>query len=268
MADDKTKDGAAVVGGESELVDVEIDGQTVKAPKAAAEILKKKEHDLASRNEQILRDERAKMVAEKTEFQEKFKKDTQAYNELLAKGVKDLSKYDPLTLDGSGKYLGEIPNESNDDDVNPMQHRTPVSPAFANNELTTLRGEIKGLKDTLVSREKAEAQEAIAFMDETQQKRFPLADPDAVLLDMKTYHDTYGRPPSESKIVEFLKRRHDRIATKLPADKKAKVESAETLPDTRGAKSPERTPTEKLPPLSDLEGWAAKGREFLRTVKT
>ncbi len=262
MADDKTKDGAAVVGGDPELVDVEIDGQMVKAPKAAVEILKKKEHDLASRNEQILRDERAKFATEKTEFQEKFRKDTQAYNELLMKGVKDLSKYDPLTLDGSGKYLGEIPDGTNDDDVNPMQHRTPASPAFANNELTTLRGEIRGLKDTLVNREKAEAQEAIAFMDTTQQKRFPLADPDAVLGDMKVYHDQYGRPPSESKIVEFLKRRHDRIATKLPADRNPKGESVETLPDTRRAKTPERTPVEKLPPLNDLEGWKQQAHDF------
>ena len=253
---DETKDGAAV-GSEPELVDVEIDGQIIKVDKRAVDGLKKKEHDLSSRNERILSDERAKIAAEKAEFREKFRKDTEAYNQLLAKGVKDLSRYDPLTLDGSGKYLGEISDDV-DPDVTPMRKPTNT---FAENELTSVRDEVKTLKTILANREKAEAQEAIAYMDEMQSKRFKYADPDAVLADMDAYHKQYGRRPSESKIVEFLKHRHDRIATKLPAGT-GKEEPVETLPDTRRGKSPEREKPENLPPLNDVDAWRKLGEDW------
>jgi len=250
---------------EPKMVEVELDGRKVAVPESAAELLKQKEHDLASRNERILAEERNKLATERAEFQDKFKKDTAAYNELLKKGAKDLSQYDPLTLGGTGRYIGTVPEP--DDDDEPVTRKAPANTTFAENELTAIRNELASIKQSAAQKEAAEARERVSFMEDLQARKFAYADADAVLSDMRAYHEQFGRPPSEAKITEFLKKRHDKIAKQLPAGSTAPKPAESALPDARQTRSTERTPAEKLPALNDHLGWADIGRNYLRGLK-
>lgn len=264
MADDITNGADGTNVSEPEVVELELDGRKVSVPKTAAEILKQKEHDLASRNERILAEERERIRTESSQRSELLKRDMENLDKLLAQGVTELSLYDPLINGGTGQYRGKLPDTDDLDDQ--PKRRTKNDSAFAETEYDKIRNELAELRKTLTTKEEAEAREAVSFMEETLKSRYQYADADAVLSDMRNYHRENGRPPSEKKIVEMLKRRHDKVASIVSQTGGKPVDKAntQTMPDTKGNRSTRATAPDKLPRLDDFEAWAQLGRDELR----
>ncbi len=240
-----------------ELVEMEIDGKQVKVQKEAVDFLTQKEHDLTSRNEKLLAEGRAKNEAEQKEHQEQLKQDLINLNEVLSQGATDLNQYKPLIVGGDGEYHGTI-----EEPVAQTPRQTVKTPnTFEESKLTEIEKQNKELLSRLDAREKADADDAIAFMEGVQKTKYKYADADAVLGDMRGYYETHGRAPSESKITAMLKTRHEKIAKSLPEQQRKEVEPA---PDTRGPSVPTKTKAEDLPALSDVDAWAKRGKDKIK----
>ena len=260
MTDESTgAEDAKNAASEPKMVELELDGRKITVQEDHAEILKQKEHDLSSRNERILAEERQKLADQSVLDKANFEKDVKAYDDIVKKGG-DLSKYDSVYLGGTGKYFGDYRDDNTDDDTVTRQTNATKPPeTFVSNEITELRNEVAALKTSLADDEKGKARELVDYMENLQKSRYDFADADAVLIDMNAYRDKYQRHPSEKAITDMLKRRHDNMVDKIKKSggTVAQPRTTQTIPDTRNARPPKSIPAKELPRLDDQEAWAA-----------
>jgi hypothetical protein len=235
-----------------EMVEISLDNRQVKVPKDVVDVLKNREHELGSRNDRLLAEGRQKLENEKNKQVADLTQDLVNLDKIIASGATDLSKYNPLVKGGDGKFYGNIPKPSEDDEYTPPP-QNPVqnvrTNAFDDSSSRKLLERIDNLEKKLNNYEEIEVRSVINVADKIS-PRFPGSEAylDAVItIDMKRFHETNGRPPSVDEIEKMFTARHNKVvaATKQQT-------SQMNVPDTRGGVT-SSPPNRKAPRLDDTE---------------
>jgi len=247
-----------------ELVPITVNNKEIQVPKAIAkeaeEVLNTEINTVKNGYDKLLRTEREKLAQEKAKFDADFDKDIKVYNELLSKGVKDLSIYSPLSKGGDGTIREELlPDDDDDSGVTvPIKPRVTAT-AFEKTEYQKLLERIDAIENIAKKSEESLVNVAISEA-QTIAKEFRGSDAyyDAVVrIDMADFHRTHGRPPTVLEIRSMFKDRHSKVAKldKTP-------ESEPPVPSVKGGKV-SGEPKENLPNLFDTKAvsdWIKKKR--------
>ena len=232
-----------------ETATIIVNNKEVIVPKelasTAEKVLNENFSQLKSGYDEKLRTERQQIEQERQKLQDNFKKDSENYNDLLARGITNLSKYSPLTLGGDGSYYGD--DDSSDDDV-PQPKIQNNSRAFEETKLTELNKRLDRIEQREKELDLQSAQYAINIASNLK-RDFPGSDAyfDAVkAVDMKLFHESNGRAPNEAEIRSMFKARQSKIAVH-------KDDTSAVIPDIRGGSKTIPTKTGKRPSIFDTQ---------------
>lgn len=235
-------DGNVITESVVETATIKVDGQDVEVPQSVATILEKADHDLHSRNERVLREERdrtANLLAEDTEWLNNHP------TELWV-------NYQPKVSGGKG-FIGD-PTML---EKKPDQKKPDVTVTAENPEVMALKEEVKQTKEALAAIMTDLGKTGEMKVIETRDSlsaRYPNADPDSVNDGLRVFFQNNGRHPSVTEIETIMKSRHDFTTAKITAAKTPSPTSTVVIPPVGGGPPPSISKT-KTPRLDDIEGW-------------
>ena len=235
-----------------EMVEITLDSHTVTVSKEAADILKKKEHDLTSRNERILMEEREKISQEKAKVQDDLQDDLEWYASHPDK--EDWLLYKAKSVGGDGSFTGQTLRTQS------MTQGTKA-PFESDPQIDKITKEIEVLKRSMADNaeltEQRARQEVVTTRNELLPKCFYVKDELATSLLIAFYH-TNGRHPTKTEATNLIMKEEHRLAgiidKKAEAMANAKLKPISAMPESGGL--PPLPEGVELPDFDDRDGWA------------
>ncbi len=242
-----------------ELVEVDFNNEKVMVPKETADKFHEMEHNLKSGYDKKLVDERVVIQQERDKLQADFKADVADYNDLLGKGVTDLSGFSARTVGGDGQFHGAIP-EPDGNIVEPTA--TPTTSAFTDDAFTKLSKELDSTNERLDLLDRRDAEQAV-LIAESLIKSYPGSKAyfDAIKkTDMVEFHQLHGRAATQDEIKKMFSTRHAELKPFVKQDT-----DISTVPDVSGGGRPNVPKVER--PRGFLEDTDAITQAALDSVK-